>query len=120
LYPTDPPAGDELSSLQTAAAQATEAAAWQRYVPGDEEEPVEERAHWRRESIGFTAMLRLSVALGVGPAAVDEMPIGQFLFLNLPHFATNNVDLIDPERLKVQCAACDHSFLPVIRQSLPG
>ena len=42
------------------------------------------------------------------------MPVGVFLFLDLLYFATNNVDVREPERLQVRCPKCGATFLPVL------
>jgi hypothetical protein len=112
-YPSDPSFEGSLTSLQTAEAADSVKAAWDRWVPEGHVASDEER-HWRRNSAGFPAILRLSVATGRTPREIDEMPVGVFLFLDLLHFATNNVDVNDPNRLQVKCPKCAGSFLPVL------
>jgi hypothetical protein len=112
-YPSDPPLEGTLTSLQTPGAEAAIEEAWRRWVPPDHKAREEER-HWRRNSAGFNAILRLSVAISRTPAEIDRMPVGVFLFLDLLHFATNNVDIREPERLQVKCPECRAPFLPVL------
>jgi hypothetical protein len=112
-YPSDPPIEGTLASLQSPEAAAAVAKAWARWVPPGHQARGEER-HWRRNSVGFCGILRLGVAISRTPKEVDQLPIGVFLFLDLLHFATNNVDASDPQRLKVQCPTCGAPFLPVL------
>jgi hypothetical protein len=112
-YPLDPPLEGELASLQTPAAETAIEEAWRCWVPADHKARDEER-HWRRNSAGFNAILRLSVAISRTPAEIDQMPVGVFLFLDLLHFATNNVDVREPQRLQVNCPKCGTMFLPVL------
>ncbi len=91
---------------------------WRRWAP-EGSEPDDERPHWRRGSIGFRAILRLSLALrwpggeAATPAAVDALPAGAFFFLDLLHFAASNVDVTQPDRLRMTCTSCGGAFLPV-------
>lgn len=110
LHP-DAPNPRSLRSLQTAEAQAREQEGWLLWA-SDHRTPPEGREHWRH-SLAFTAILRLAVALETTPDVVDDASIGMFLFLDLLHFALANVDVVAPERLTVQCQACNGPFLPV-------
>jgi hypothetical protein len=110
----------DLHSLATAESQAREHAYWPRFAP-DDEDPPDDRAHWRRNSPGFRAILRLAVALTpdsqareVTPAEVDALPLGAFLFADLLHFAAVNVDVPGDSRAKLKCAHCTQEFLPVL------
>lgn len=118
-YPGEPPVRGTLRPLETEAGRARVAAAWDRFVPALDERSEEQR-HWRRNSVGFAAILRLAVALDPDPAApslspevVDRLPLGAFLFLDLLYFATHNVDVREPDRISVSCPRCARSFLPV-------
>lgn len=99
-------------------AAAEEERAWRRWAP-EGSEPDDEHPHWRRGSIGFRAILRLSLALSwpdgarATPAEVDALPAGAFFFLDLMHFAAGNVDVTGPDRLMMTCEACGGAFLPV-------
>jgi hypothetical protein len=118
-YPADPPLAAALRSLAGPGAAARESAAWQRYAP-DGVEPDDEHWHWRRGNTGFRAILRLSLGLTwpdgreATPDEVDRLPVGAYLFLDLLHFATSNVDVRDLRRLTVRCPTCGGAFLPVL------
>jgi hypothetical protein len=110
----------EIHSLATTEAQAREQAYWQRFLP-EGKEPSQKRAHWRRNSPGFRAILRLAVALtpdpggrNVTPGEVDKSPLGSFLFCDLLHFAAVNVDVENPGRARLTCKHCGGQFLPVL------
>lgn len=113
-YPAEPPIDGSLASLQTAEAATREREAWADFVPHDPAALPDERAHWRRDNPGFVAMLRLGVAIGAAPGEMDELPLGAYLFLDLLHFATNNVDIDEPSRVQVRCGDCGAAFLPVL------
>lgn len=114
-YPSVPPLNGFLDSLQTPEARAREELAWRQWAPTGTARP-EGKSHWRQNNTGFRAILRLSVALDppASPSQVEDMPIGAFLFLDLLHFAANNVDVTDPDRLQVKCSNCERYFLPVL------
>ncbi len=116
-YPADPALEGALRSLQTDDARRREAEAWDRWVtPGIED--TEGHWHWRVRVPGFRAIFRLSVAIdpspdrsSLSPEAVEALPIGAYLFLDLLHFATNNVD-VPAGRAEVACPSCQLRFLP--------
>jgi hypothetical protein len=120
-YPSEPPIQGFLLSLQTSESLAQEEEAWRRWVP-DNVEPEDEQAHWRRNSSAFRAILRLSLAISppLTPRDVDQMPLGVFLFLDLLHFATNNVDVTAANLLQVKCPSCQRHFLPVLPNAESG
>jgi hypothetical protein len=119
-YPGEPSLHGQIHPLTNRNAASREEAYWERYVPEDADLP-DQRAHWRRNSPGFRAILRLAVALSpdphgreITPADVDELPLGVFLFLDLLHFATVNVDVPNNPRAQVACRQCGQQFLPVL------
>jgi hypothetical protein len=61
-----------------------------------------------------TALNPASGGREITPLDVDEMPLGAFLFLDLLHFATANVDVHDNARAPVECSQCGQRFLPVL------
>lgn len=107
-----------LRSLFSPNTAAREALAFQHHAPPGTE-PDDAHPHWRHGSIGFKAILRLSLALTwpdgreATPLEVDGLPVGAFFFLDLLHFATCNVDVVDADRLAVSCPSCGGRFLPV-------
>jgi hypothetical protein len=57
--------------------------------------------------------IRYGGAMEAAPAAVDALPAGAFFFLELLHFAASNVDVAQPDRLRMTCTSCGGAFLPV-------
>jgi hypothetical protein len=119
MYPSEPQVGRLIHALTTPEAAVRERNYWEQYTPEDSE--PEEHPHWRRNSPGFRAILRLAVALNpdpggreITPMDVDAMPLGAFLFLDLLYFATVNVGVYDAVRVQVKCSQCGQSFLPVL------
>jgi hypothetical protein len=94
-----------------------EAAAWARWAP-DDVTPPEGRAHWRRESPGFRAILRLTVALrsidsvrDVSPAHVEALSVADFFLLDTCYALLHYVDQPHPESLAVSCENCGGTYL---------
>ncbi len=116
-YPAEPPLCGRLRPLVGAASLAREESAWQALAAIERDD---EHWHWTRRNTGFRAILRLSLGLAwsegrpATPAEIDRLPLGAYLFLDLLHFATTNVDARDPARLSVFCPACGGSFLPLM------
>jgi hypothetical protein len=119
-HPSDPVVEGVLRTLQSDESRRREAEAWAAWVPPGIEK-TEGHWHWRKRVPGFRAMLRLAVALdpspdrpSLSPSTIEAMPIGAYLFLDLLHFATSNVDITDGTRAEVTCPACLQRFLPML------
>lgn len=116
-YPAEPQLGAQLRPLCGGDSLAREELAWKE-LAGIELD--DEHWHWSRTNTGFRAILRLSQGLvwadgrQATPEEIDHLPLGAYLFLDLLHFSTTNVDVEDPSRLTVSCSDCGGAFLPVM------
>jgi hypothetical protein len=111
-YPGEAGIDRTLTSVSTTDGRRREEQAWAQWVDSVSEKP-DERSHWRRTNPGFRAILRLAAALAITPEAVEEMPLGAFLFLDLLHFAAGNVDVPAGTRAILTCPNCGGALLPV-------
>jgi hypothetical protein len=109
-----------LRGLESDEGRALEAQAWQRWAPPGVT-PPEGRAHWRRASPGFRAILRASVALqsldgssNVTPERVEELALADFLFLDAAYSLAHNADQPRADALVVTCEECGGSYLPLL------
>jgi hypothetical protein len=96
-----------------------ETQAWTRWAP-EGRTPPEGRAHWRRVSPGFRAILRMSVAVReldgipqVTPERIESMSLADFSFLDASYFLTHNVDQLRSDAMVVECAVCGGRYLPL-------
>lgn len=116
-YPAEPTLCGRLRPLVGPQSLAAAASAWRALAAIERDD---DHWHWTRRNTGFRAILRLSQGLSwadgrqATPQEIDQLPLGAYLFLDLLHFATTNVDVSDPSRLSVSCPECGGAFLPVL------
>jgi len=116
-YPAEQPLRGWLRPLVGRDSLAREESAWRALAAIERDD---DHWHWTRRNTGFRAILRLSQGLAwadgrqATPEEIDRLPLGAYLFLDLLHFATTNVDVSDASRLGVSCPDCGGVFLPVM------
>ena len=116
-YPAEPLLRGRLRPLVGPASLAAEESAWRNLAAIELDD---DHWHWTRRNTGFRAILRLSQGLAwadgrlATPEEIDRLPLGAYLFLDLLHFATTNVDVGEPARPSVSCPECGGAFLPLL------
>src|SRR5262249_51871778 len=91
--------------------------AWARWAP-DGVTPPAGFAHWRRDSPGFRAILRLTIALRAlddnhdpTPRDVEALSIADFLVLDTCYQLVHYADQPQAEALVVTCENCGAEYL---------